>query len=712
MDIEEEIIGKVLVVDDLEENLFAMQQILKSLKAEVYTAKSGEEALALLLRHHFAIVLLDVQMPEMDGFEMAAIMRQSDELKLIPIIFISAISKEQEYVFKGYESGAVDYIFKPVEPIIVRNKVKLFLELDAQREKLNRLNKQNEELLHQYTETVTRNKQLLNSSSEGILGYDPDGMITFVNKQAIRLLQQSEEHILSHDIQHYLTPPDISPRPEWSGSPINKAMRDNREYRISSGFIWRDNGSDFPVDYGCSPIFNDDNEYVGGVMTFQDITVRKMAEEQLIHIAQYDELTDLANRELFTTTLSRSLIRAQRNERSCGVLFLDLDNFKKINDTMGHAAGDDLLISIAQRLKSALREDDLPARFGGDEFAVLLTDLAKNEDAFKVADTILKSMKEPHLLQGENVVVSFSIGISTYPQCGSDATELMKSADIAMYHAKQKGKNNFQYFSTQMQKEAERRFVIESELKNALTNHEFVLVYQPQIELSSGNVVGVEALIRWESPALGWVPPAEFIPIAEEAGLVSQISQWVIESVYEQSVQWKRSGHHFSRITLAVNLSLEHFTQALKDVYQRSISQGESEAIGIDIEISEMALKECSGRGGVQNNEKMIKSALKSIHDMGFNIIIDDFGTGGMSLSSLMSMPVSALKIDNSFVADIGKDDFAEAVVRYTIKFAHEMGIKVIAEGVENAEQVMFLQEYHCDYLQGFVVLVHEVGQT
>ena len=446
MGTEQKIVSKILVVDDLEENLFAMQQILKSLDAEVFTARSGEEALSLLLRHQFAIVLLDVQMPEMNGFELAAIMRESDDFKLIPIVFISAISKEQKYVFKGYESGAIDYIFKPIDPVIIRNKIKLFLAMDTQRQQLEQLNQKNEQLLAQLTEMINQNKQLLNSSSEGILGFEPDGLITFVNKQALKLLQDSEEQVLGRDIQDYLTPPGISPRPAWDTSPINRAMQDNREYRIASGFIWRNNGSDFPVDYGCSPMFNEEERYIGGVMTFQDITVRKLAEEQLIHIAQYDELTDLANRELFSTTLSKSLLHAQRNQRSCGVLFLDLDNFKKINDTMGHAAGDDLLVSIAQRLKSSIREDDLPARFGGDEFAVLLTDLARKEDAFKVADSILNAMQTPHLLQGEETVVSFSIGISTYPDCGTDASTLMKSADMAMYHAKQKGKNNFQYF--------------------------------------------------------------------------------------------------------------------------------------------------------------------------------------------------------------------------------------------------------------------------
>ena len=703
----EPIVGKILIVDDLEENLFAMQQILKSLNAEVYSAKSGDEALSLLLRHHFAIVLLDVQMPGMDGFEMASIMRQSDELKLVPIIFISAISKEQNYVFKGYEKGAVDYIFKPVEPMIVRNKVKLFLELDAQRENLDRLHKQTTQLFHQLTDTVKQNKQLLDFASEGILGFDPDGVISFVNKQSLKLLQQSEEDILGHSIQKYLTSPDISPQPHWEASPINKAMLDNREYRISSGFIWRDNGSDFPVDYGCSPMLNEEHEYTGGVMTFKDITIRKQTEEQLIHLAQYDELTDLANRELFASTLSKSLLHAKRNGRCCAVLFLDLDDFKKVNDTKGHSVGDSLLISISKRLKSTLREDDLPARFGGDEFAVLLSDLARNDDAFRIADNILKSMQEPHSLAGEEVHVSFSIGIATFPDCGSDASVLMKSADLAMYHAKQKGKNNFQFFSEHMQKEAERRFVIETELNKALQNNEFSLLYQPQIEINTGEIVGVEALIRWNSQKLGDVPPTEFIPIAEDAGLVNDISCWVIESVFEQHLKWKNSGHHFSKITLSVNLSLKQFTQALKDVFElsREINNGQADhPAGIEIEIKEMALRSSSQRGSSYFHEnEEIQSSIETIHKMGFKIIIDDFGIGGMSLFSLMRMPVDIIKIHGSFIDDIGKKEFAEAIIRHTINFAHEMGIKIIAEHVEQIEQVVFLKQHHCDFLQGFL---------
>jgi diguanylate cyclase (GGDEF)-like protein/PAS domain S-box-containing protein len=707
----DKIIGKILIVDDQEDNLKSLNQQLNSLAADIYTARSGGEALALLLRHHFAIVLVDVQMPDMDGVEMATIMRQSEELKLVPIIFISDVQKEQEYVFKGYEKGAVDYIIKPVEPVILRHKVKLFLELDAQREKLRRLHEQTQNLLQQITNTVKQNKQLLDSSSEGIIGYDPSGLITFVNKQAIALLKQSEKQILGRQIQDFLISPKLTPAPSWESSPMNKAMLDNRQYRISSGYIWRHDGSDFPVDYGCSPIYNEENDYVGGVMTFQDITIRKMAEEQLIHIAQYDELTDLANRDLFASTLSKSLLHAQRNGRTCGVLFLDLDNFKKINDSMGHAAGDDLLISIAGRLKDAIREDDLPARFGGDEFAVLLSDLARTEDAMKVAENILKAMQKTHLLQGEDVRVSFSIGIATYPECGSEASALMKAADIAMYHAKQKGKNNFQFFSQQMQLEAERRLIIETELKKALKNDEFILVYQPQIDAQNGQIVGVEALIRWENEILGQVAPSEFIPIAEESGLVCDISRWVIETVYRQYKAWQDSTQPFYSITLAINMSLVKFVQTIETVHEKLCSlmdktgeQTEKPLFsGIYIEINEMALKNSPTMNAFNVEEaQAVSEALHHIHNMGLKISIDDFGTGGMSLSNLMQMPVEVLKIDTSFIDGIGRDEMAESIIRYTIQFAHDLGIQVIAEGVENQAQVDFLQKHGCDYLQGY----------
>lgn len=707
----DKIIGKILIVDDQEDNLKSLNQQLNSLAADIYTAHSGGEALALLLRHHFAIVLVDVQMPDMDGVEMATIMRQSEELKLVPIIFISDVQKEQEYVFKGYEKGAVDYIIKPVEPVILRHKVKLFLELDAQREKLRRLHEQTQNLLQQITNTVKQNKQLLDSSSEGIIGYDPGGLITFVNKQAIALLKQSEKQILGRQIQDFLISPKLTPAPSWESSPMNKAMLDNRQYRISSGYIWRYDGSDFPVDYGCSPIYNEENDYVGGVMTFQDITIRKMAEEQLIHIAQYDELTDLANRDLFASTLSKSLLHAQRNGRTCGVLFLDLDNFKKINDSMGHAAGDDLLISIAGRLKDAIREDDLPARFGGDEFAVLLSDLARTEDAIKVAENILKAMQKTHLLQGEEVRVSFSIGIATYPECGSEASALMKAADIAMYHAKQKGKNNFQFFSQQMQLEAERRLIIESELKKALKNNEFILVYQPQIDAQNGQIVGVEALIRWENEILGQVAPSEFIPIAEESGLVCDISRWVIETVYRQYKAWQDSSQPFYSITLAINMSLVKFVQTIETVHEQLCSlmdktgkQTEAPLFsGIYIELNEMALKNSPTMNAFNVEEaQAVSEALHHIHNMGLKISIDDFGTGGMSLSNLMQMPVEVLKIDTSFIDGIGRDEMAESIIRYTIQFAHDLGIQVIAEGVENQAQVDFLQKHGCDYLQGY----------
>jgi diguanylate cyclase (GGDEF)-like protein/PAS domain S-box-containing protein len=506
-------IPKLLVVDDLPENLFAMGKILKPLEAEILTAQSGNEALALTLHNDFAVALLDVQMPEMDGFELASLMRDHELTEHIPIIFLTAISKEEKHIFKGYEKGAVDYLFKPIDPQILLSKVKTFLLLQQQRIALKRSE-------HRYKCLV-----------EGI----PDIIYSFSEKRGTLYCSSQVEQILGYTSEHLLRNPFI-----WASAihpddlpKVNEAIarfcegdQFDIEYRIKSSagkWVWlRDRSIDRHVEDG--------EHIIDGIAT--DITLRKEAEAVLTRLAEQDQLTNLATRKVFNEFQQRAMSRAKRYQRSIAVLFLDMDHFKEVNDNFGHAVGDALLKSVAKRLADCVRASDLVARLGGDEFAIVLDELSHPEDAAQVAQKILESMDGPHLIEGRRIRVGISIGISIYNQNSNiSLDELNKRADIAMYHAKKTGRNTFQYFSENMHEKALRNAQLKKDLGCAIQNREFFLLYQPQIDLRANRISGFEALLRWQHGHFGKTAPDDFIHLAEEKGLIHPIGEWVLKEV-------------------------------------------------------------------------------------------------------------------------------------------------------------------------------------
>lgn len=430
---------KILVVDDRSENLLAMDKLLKPLGAEVHKVDSGEKALGEVLHHQFAVILLDVQMPGMDGFETATLIHSNKQTAHIPIIFVTAINKDQSYISKGYESGAVDYLPKPIVPEILLGKVKVFLKLEEQRLQLEQISKE--------LRTISRNnKLLLDCASEGIVGLDKEGLITFINPTACNLLSGTEETLLNTHISQFLFG-DEEADAQWSGSELNLKCLGEGEHLTLSSDLYRVSGTSFPVEINVAAMENSHKKVQGAVLVFQDITERKKLEDQLLKMAKYDSLTGLANRSLFMEFLSTSLARSARRDKITAVMFLDLDHFKEINDTLGHDAGDRLLNSVAQRLQACVRDGDLVARLGGDEFAIVLDDVVDAEDARIVAEKILESLKEPHDLDSAEKVVGSSIGIAAFPEAGQEPDSLIKAADEAMYVAKKGGRNGYRFFS-------------------------------------------------------------------------------------------------------------------------------------------------------------------------------------------------------------------------------------------------------------------------
>jgi diguanylate cyclase (GGDEF)-like protein/PAS domain S-box-containing protein len=460
------------------------------------------------------------------------------------------------------------------------------------------------------------------------------------------------------------------------------------------GEIWnrRKNGEVYPEWRIISSVFNQEGHLQYYISIFSDITNRKLSEDHIYRLAHYDVLTELPNRSLFQERLTQSITHAKRYQQIVGVLFLDLDGFKNINDSMGHVAGDQLLKIVAQRIKTCVREDDTLARLGGDEFTLILANLKSLEAASQIADKILNTFKKPFRLSNHEVFITTSIGISLFPDDGRDVDTLLKNADIAMYHVKDSGKNAYNYFTESMQTSAKERHKLENYLHHAIQRSEFSLVYQPRVDTITHRIISLEVLCRWQQPDIGFVPPDKFIPLAEETGLIIPIGLWVMETACRQYRQWQINNVAPEKIS--VNLSGRQFQDEnlLTDILSILEKTGVS-SHSLELELTESSLME--------NPEKCI-NILQHLKKEGIEIAVDDFGTAYSSLSYLKRFPVSVLKIDRSFICDIPEDKDDIAITRSIISLASHMNLTVVAEGVETKEQLNFLKQHNCSQIQGY----------
>jgi len=423
-----------------------------------------------------------------------------------------------------------------------------------------------------------------------------------------------------------------------------------------------------------------------------DLEERKRVEQSIRHMAHHDALTGLPNRALFRDRLTHAMAQADRYHQKLAVMFLDLDRFKAINDTLGHNVGDQLLKIAAERLRSCVRDCDTVARLGGDEFTVVVEDIIEDHDAAAVAQKILDTLSQPFNLYGHEVFISVSVGVTLYPSDDENADNLLRNADSAMYRAKEYGRNNFQFYVADMNVKARERLMLESSLRRALDRNEYMLYYQPRVDLLSGQIIGAEALLRWRHPEMGLVPPAEFIPILEETGMIIPVGDWALREACRQNRIWQDMG--LTPIRVAVNLSVRQFIQKdLADSVVRALDAAGLSAEHLELEITEDLLLE-------HNQTNII--TLSRLKNMGIHISIDDFGTGYSSLSYLKRLPIDTLKIDQSFVRDIGTDPDNKAIASAIIAMASSLRLNVLAEGVETDEQLAFLRAQGCNEIQGF----------
>ena len=538
----------------------------------------------------------------------------------------------------------------------------------------------------------TRAEIALNSISDAVICTDIDCNIDYLNIAAEKITGWSRAEAHGLPINQVFNIIHSSTR-KPAFSPIGLVLQTNKPRALSPDtlLIKRD-GTEVAIEDSTSPIHNWDGQLTGVVIVFHDVSATKAMALKMTHLAQHDFLTNLPNRVLLNDRIEQAITLASRHHTRLAILYLDLDNFKHINDSLGHATGDKLLQSVTSRLKECVRDSDTVSRQGGDEFVILLAETKNSEDAAISAQKIIDHMQAMHQLDKSQLHITTSIGISVYPADGLDAETLIQSADTAMYFAKEKGRNNYQFFKGEMNTRAVERSIIESNLRRALEKQQFTLLYQPKVNINTGQVSGAEALLRWQHEEWGEVVPDIFVPVAEDSGLIIPIGRWVLRQACKQAKIWQDAG--LQDIIIAVNISAQEFLQ--KDFVEgvrAVLLETRLTAHYLELEITESVL---------MRDAESSKSILQQLKKMGLKLAVDDFGTGYSSLSYLQRFPIDVLKIDQSFVQNIesAKDD--GIIVSAIINMGNSLKLKVVAEGVETPSQLAFLKARHCEEGQGY----------
>ncbi|MFT3803904.1 MAG: EAL domain-containing protein [Burkholderiaceae bacterium] len=658
---------RTLMVEDNEDDSILVQEVLRSggYDVRVMRVETEDELRHALRDGPWDIVLSDYMLPSFDARGALSMIRKSG--LGVPVIVISGTVGEDVAV-ETLQLGADDYVLKQNLTRLVP-AVSRALDVTESRREQNRLEHMKTLILENSLDLIctldTQGRFLeVSAAAHAVLGYDPAEL---TGVQIEKLAHADARPSFAHEFQAVLQ---------------GQRMRDFEcRFLHKSGRI---------VYLTWSAVLSGDHGVI--VSVGRDVTERKHAEQRIRYLATHDGLTELPNRNLIQDRIQQVITRARRIDRVIALLFLDLDRFKVINDGYGHPFGDAVLKAVAERLVSLVRETDTVARQGGDEFLILLTDLHRSSDAYFVAQKIIDNLGRPLIVQGREVHVTGSIGVAVFPQDGESADALIGNADVAMYRAKNLGRNTYQFFTREMSEETQRRVNLETGLHDAVAMGQFQLVYQPMVNLASGRITGCEALLRWHHPELGTVPPSHFIPIAEDSGQIVPIGDWVLRTACAQARIWRDAG--LPPTPVAVNLSARQFLQ--QDVV--SWVTDTLRDTGLPPELLELELTESLI---AQDVEKVI-ATFRRLRDVGVKLSIDDFGTGYSSLGYLKRLPADTLKIDQSFVRDMLTDPEDATIVRAVISLAHNLEFKVIAEGVETEQHCRFLRQNHCDEIQGY----------
>jgi diguanylate cyclase (GGDEF)-like protein/PAS domain S-box-containing protein len=634
------------------------------------------EAEKHLAERMFDIVLVDLALHDVQGLD--AVRRAYSAAPRVPLVVLTGTDDELLAV-QALQQGAQDYLIKgQIESRGLLRALRYAVQRKAMEEAL-------------FAEKE-RAQVTLNSIGDAVVSTDISGNVTFLNPVAEKMTGWSHREAAGRPMAEVCRILDATSR-QTTPNPMDMAVGQDCTMHLPANCILiRRDGFEIPIEDSVAPIHDREAHAAGGVIVFRDVSAARTMALEMAHSAQHDFLTGLPNRILLNDRVGQAVALAARHDNKIAVLFLDLNGFKHINDSLGHPIGDKLLQSIAKRLLSCGRSSDTVSRQGGDEFVVLLSDVERPDDAAVTARRMLQAVAQPHSIGQHELHVTASIGVSVYPDDGLDAETLIKNADTAMYQAKENGRQSYQFFKPSMNVRAVERQSIEESLRRALERQEFTLHYQPKVSLKTGEITGAEALIRWTHPTRGPVSPGQFIPVAEDCGLILPISNWVLREACTQARTWVDAGLPLG--TIAVNVSAiefrdENFLQGVFGI----LKDTHLDPTLLEVELTESVL---------MKHAESTESILKALRAAGVQLAVDDFGTGYSSLSYLRKFPINALKIDQSFVRQITSIPRETTIVTAVISMGRSLKLRVVAEGVETQEELAFLQMHLCDEAQGY----------
>ena len=677
--------SRILIVDDEERNRKLLQVLLGADGYRTEHAANAEEALIVIARSMPDLILLDVMMPGMNGYQLAAILKADPITSNIPIIMLTA-HVDRSARLLGLKAGAEEFLTKPFEAAELSLRVRNLLRLKVLGDFLKNHAAILEEQVQARTADLHRFRAAMDATADAITLVSRETMrFVEVNATACRMLGYTREEMFKMGPAQLFADGTHRLEQEYDAIIAGDTANEAKE-----SLLRRRDGSHLLVEVHRHVERSGADWIIVGVLS--DITERKEAEKRLIQMAHYDALTDLPNRTLFFKNLTRILNRGADRGWSGALLCIDLDHFKNINDTRGHALGDELLRQVSHRLIECIRVRDSIARLGGDEFAVILAAHGGQRRAHAVAKRILERLRLPFFVKGNEVTVSASIGVAVFPDDALVAETLVKYADTAMYQAKRAGRDTFRFFTAQMNTDALARLDIETALRKAVDNQEFILHYQPKMQIETGRLCGLEALLRWQRPGHGLVSPAEFIPVLEDTGLILPVGRWVLEEACRQIAAWQASP--IGRVAVSINIAGHQFVAGnLERDVIRALETHNVDANLLELELTESSL--------MANTQSTIKT-LQILRNLGVSISIDDFGTGYSSLAYLRRFPVDKLKIDMAFIRGVTANADDAAIVLAIIRMAHTLKLEVIAEGVETPAQLEYLRSHRCDQIQGY----------
>ena len=676
-------IDRVLLIEDNPGDARLLREMFDEQGArgtELTIMQSMSEAEKYLAENAVDIVLLDLGLPDAQG--LAAVRRAHAAAPRVPLVVLTGMDDES-LATQALQEGAQDYLVKSqIDSYGTTRGLVRALRYSMERKAL-------EDALFVEKE---RAQVTLNSIGDAVACTNLAGNLTFLNLVAEKLTAWSWQEAAGRSMTDVFRILDTTTR-EIIPNPMERAVRRDQTVHLpANSILVRRDGFEIPVEDSVAPIHDGEGQVAGAVIVFRDVSLARAMARQMTHSAEHDFLTGLPNRMLLNDRISQAIALAARHKKSVAVLFLDLDGFKHINDSLGHPLGDKLLQSVANRLGDCVRGSDTVSRQGGDEFVVLLSEVEESEDAAITARRMLQAVALPHSIEQHDLYVTTSIGVSVYPEDGLDAHTLIKNADTAMYQAKENGRQSFQFFKPAMNVRAVERQSIEEGLRRALERREFAVYYQPKVNLVTGAITGAEALLRWTHSTQGPIPPAQFIPVAEDSGLILPIGAWVLREACAQTRAWLDAG--LPAMTMAVNVSAMEFREeSFLDRLFAIIGETGIDPSSLELELTESVLvKHAASTARI----------LQTLRERGIRVAIDDFGTGYSSLSYLRKFPVDAVKIDQSFIRQISTAGEDTTIIKAVIGMARGLRLRVIAEGVETPEELAFLRAYRCEEAQGY----------